>query len=61
MITETSITPTQKARAFDALRTDPAIERMTIDGATWLRPAGIAPVEAVEERVRLLAPFDPVV
>lgn len=61
MITETSVTPAQKARAFDALRTDPAIERVTVDGATWLRPAGIAPVDEVDERVRLLAPFDPVV
>ncbi len=61
MITETSVTPAQKARAFDALRADPAIERVTVDGATWLRPADIAPVEEVDERVRLLAPFDPVV
>lgn len=61
MVSESSITPAQKARAFEALRRDPLVERVRAGGATWLRPAGIAPREDVDERVRLLAPFDPVV
>jgi len=60
MITESSVAPARKARAFEALRKDPAIERFTAAGATWLRPAGFAPAADPEARVRLLAPFDPV-
>lgn len=65
MITESSMSPASKARAFEALRSDPAIERFTAVGATWLRPANPATaidagVEAAPH-VRLLAPFDPVV
>lgn len=61
MIAESSLSPARKARAFEALRTDPAIERFTAAGATWLRPAGAPPADGAEPRVRLLAPFDPVV
>ncbi len=61
MITESSISSARKARAFEALRRDPAIERFPSAGATWLRPADSAPDHGIEARVRLLAPFDPVV
>ncbi len=61
MVAESSVPPALKARTFEALRRDPAIEHVQAGGQTWWRPAGAPLVTAVEERVRLLAPFDPVV
>lgn len=61
MVTESSMSRVRKAQAFATLRNDPTIERFTCAGVTWLRPADRPPVGATEARVRLLAPFDPVV
>ena len=61
MVAESSVSPAQKARTFELLRKDPAIERFAAGGVTWLRPAGMALADIEDERVRLLAPFDPVV
>ncbi len=61
MVTDTSLPPALRARALRALDADPAVERMAVDGAVWLRLAH-EPLEGdVEARVALLAPFDPVV
>lgn len=60
MVAESSVSPAMKARTFEALRRDPAIEHVEAGGHTWWRPAGVPLVTDVDERVRLLAPFDPV-
>jgi uncharacterized protein YcaQ len=57
MLTEHSVPPALKARALAKLLRD--VERTTIDGSAWLQ-TGAAPRE-VDDRVRFLAPFDPIV
>jgi uncharacterized protein len=61
MVTESSISPSQRARALAAFAAHDAVARLEIDGATWLMPAGEAVTGAVDSRARFLAPFDPVV
>ncbi|MEP7330224.1 MAG: crosslink repair DNA glycosylase YcaQ family protein [Betaproteobacteria bacterium] len=61
MITESSLSATLRDRTWKAMRTDPQIERIDIDGVTWVTPADEVRRNDVPDRVRLLAPFDPVV
>ena len=60
MVSEGSVAETVRARAFDKVRHDPAVDRIEIDGVTWLLPAGEKMETDVAPLVRFLAPFDPV-
>jgi uncharacterized protein YcaQ len=55
-----SALPSLRGRAFEAFLADPALDRIAIDGTSWLLPARESPGEP-DRRVRFLAPFDPVV
>ena len=55
-----SALPSLRGRAFEAFLADPALQRIAIDGMSWLLPARELPVEP-DRCVRFLAPFDPVV
>lgn len=59
MVTESSVTPALRARTLDRLDRASDVERTTIDGVTWWWHA--RPAVDVDERVRFLAPFDPIV
>ena len=61
MVTESSLSPALRLRTFDALRSGPDVRRVAIDGTNWLLPAHDDLRDDVASRVRLLAPFDPVV
>jgi uncharacterized protein YcaQ len=61
MVTESSLSPSQRARALAALARRDDVERHHLDGVTWLTPAGEVREEIDDARVRFLAPFDPVV
>jgi uncharacterized protein YcaQ len=60
MVTESSLTPAQRTRALGAFARRDDVARIEAEGATWLMPA--EPAQALDDdRVRFLAPFDPVV
>lgn len=61
MVTESSLSPARRARALAAHCADPSVERVLVDGICWLVPARGPELADVDDRVRLLAPFDPVV
>ncbi|MFO1302611.1 MAG: crosslink repair DNA glycosylase YcaQ family protein [Burkholderiales bacterium] len=61
MVTDASLAPALRTRALAAFARDPAVARVDVDGTTWLAPSGETMQSEVEERVRFLAPFDPVV
>ena len=61
MVTESSLSPTLRAKTFEQLRDHPDMRRVAIDGAQWLLPAREELRDDMADRVRLLAPFDPVV
>ena len=61
MVTESSLPERLRMRTFDALVEAPEVERIDVDGIRWLAPATESEPAEAEERVRLLAPFDPVV
>ena len=61
MVTETSLPPLARARAFAALLRDDAVASTVIDGVRWLWPANETPAGDAPARALLLAPFDPVV
>lgn len=61
MVTESSLPPGLRARAFEALVEDPEIDRIDVEGVRWLTPAAGNRQGGGEDRVRFLAPFDPVV
>jgi uncharacterized protein len=61
MATGSSLSPALGAKTFEQLRNGPAVRRVTLDGMDWLLPAGEALRDDVVDRVRVLAPFDPVV
>ncbi len=61
MIAETSLSPALRERALAGFLRDPSVRRCTVDGIAWLWPEQDALRDDVADRVRLLAPFDPVV
>jgi len=61
MLVDASVSETLCARALRKLRDADDVERVTVDGVAWLRPASEPLVEEASAHVRLLAPFDPVV
>ena len=61
MVTETSLPPLARSRAFAALLRDDAVAAVTIDGVRWLWPAAEPVTGEAPARATLLAPFDPVV
>lgn len=61
MVTESSLSPTLRVRAFEQLRSAPDVRRVTVDGMDWLLPVRDEIRDDVATKVRLLAPFDPVV
>jgi len=61
MLVDSSVPPALCARALRKLSDAADVERVTVDGVAWLRPAGEPVAEEVAAQVRLLAPFDPVV
>jgi uncharacterized protein len=61
MVTESSLPPQRRTRAFAALLRDDAVAGAQVDGVRWLWPAREALRDDVDGRVHLLAPFDPVV
>jgi uncharacterized protein YcaQ len=61
MVTESSVSPTQRTRALAAFAARADVTRLSIDGVTWLLPAGEVVEDTADSRVRFLAPFDPVV
>ena len=61
MVTDASVSPTLAARTLDKVRHAPDVERLAVDRVTWLRAARTEAEVDVEDRVRFLAPFDPVV
>jgi len=61
MLVDSSVSATLVARALAKLRDAVDVERVTVEGVDWLRPAGEPIAGEVAAQVRLLAPFDPVV
>ena len=61
MVPESSLAPVQRVRALAAFAARDDVASTVIDGATWLMPTGEEPADLGDARVRLLAPFDPVV
>ena len=61
MVTEASLTPAMRSRALAAFVSDPAVARLEAGGLAWFVPAGEALQRHEDDRVRFLAPFDPVV
>jgi uncharacterized protein len=61
MVPDSSLSPTMRARALAAFIDREDIVRLDVDGATWLMPAGESLDDLADDRVRFLAPFDPVV
>jgi uncharacterized protein YcaQ len=61
MVTESSLAPKLRATALDVLLAGPDVERIAIAGDAWLKRADEPLRDDVDARVRLLAPFDPVV
>jgi uncharacterized protein len=61
MVTESSLAPKLRATALDALLAGPDVERIAIVGDPWIKLANEPMCDDVGARVRLLAPFDPVV
>jgi uncharacterized protein YcaQ len=61
MITESSLSPVQRMRALAAFARRDDVARLEVDGVTWLMPAGEPPQARDDDRVRFLAPFDPIV
>lgn len=61
MIDETSVSAARRERSLAALLRDDAVARFAMDGAPWLAIAGEAEAAQEGDRVRFLAPFDPVV
>ena len=61
MVTDSSVSPALRARALAAFAKDSEVARIDEGDATWLMPAGEAMERLDDDRVRLLAPFDPVV
>jgi uncharacterized protein YcaQ len=61
MVTESSLSPALRARALAAFAAGADVARLDLDGAPWLMPAGEALEALGDDRVRFLAPFDPVV
>ncbi|MEO8755528.1 MAG: crosslink repair DNA glycosylase YcaQ family protein, partial [Casimicrobiaceae bacterium] len=61
MATGSSLSPALGAKTFEQLRNGPEVHRVTLDGMDWLLPAAEALRDDVVDRVRVLAPFDPLV
>ncbi len=61
MVTESSLSRAQRTNALDRLRANPDVRWTALDGAAWLLTANEMRDGQCEERVRLLAPFDPIV
>ena len=61
MVTESSLPPKLRATTFDALLAGAEVVRLTVDGEPWLLLADEPLRDDAGARVRLLAPFDPVV
>jgi len=61
MVTESSLSPTLRARTFAAMLRDERVRVADVGGVRWLWPADESLQDDVDRRVRLLAPFDPVV
>jgi len=61
MVTESSLSPTLRTRALASFVMRDDVARIETDGVTWLMPASETLDELDDQRVRFLAPFDPVV
>jgi uncharacterized protein YcaQ len=61
MVADSSTSPALWMRAFEKVRAADDIERIEIDGASFLHPAGEALELEPGAQVRFLAPFDPIV
>ena len=61
MVAESSLSPAMRARALATFARRDDVARLDVDGATWLMPAGESLDDLGDQRVRFLAPFDPVV
>ena len=61
MVTESSLSRARRDAAYEHVRTSPEVARAMIDGVTWLLPADEVIIAESTDRVRLLAPFDPIV
>lgn len=61
MVTESSLSPAMRERAFARVCTAESTATAMIDGARWLWPAAERPEAEPEARVRAFAPFDPAV
>ena len=61
MVAESSLSPAMRVRALAAFARRDDVARIDVDDATWLMPAGESLERLDDERVRFLAPFDPVV
>ena len=61
MVTESSLSPPLRAKTFARIVDGPDAQRVTVAGMRWLLPAGETVSDRIDDRVRLLAPFDPIV
>jgi uncharacterized protein len=61
MVPESSLSPALRLRALAAFVVGHDVTRTVVDGTSWLMPAGEELAEVGDQRVRLLAPFDPIV
>jgi hypothetical protein len=61
MVSESSLPREQRDDAYARLRAGSHVRRVVVDGTTWLLPAAEAILRDTVDRVRLLAPFDPIV
>ena len=61
MVTDSSLSPTMRVRTVERLRKGSDVMRIDVADTAWLLPAGEPLRDDVDDRVRLLAPFDPIV
>lgn len=61
MVTESSVSPTMRERAFARVCSAETTAAVTIDGMRWLWPAAERVEGEPESRMRAFAPFDPAV
>lgn len=61
MATENTQTPALRAKTFARIVEGPDVRRVSVAGLPWVLPAGEALSDRIDERVRALAPFDPIV
>jgi uncharacterized protein YcaQ len=61
MVTESSLSPALRAKTLERIGRNGDVQRVTVANTPWLLPAGESLRDDIDDRVRFLAPFDPIV